>query len=113
MENEPRLSVTHLKLVPPSVVFHSPPAAAGTYHTLLSRGSMAMAAIRPEVSAGPMLRKARPLLDWLVKGTAVPDPLAAGLCPLASGNVSRRGMAERTANRAKRGSFMGDFLALS
>src|SRR4051812_19497942 len=74
IEKEPRLSVMHLKLVPPSVVFHKPPAAAATYHTLRLRGSMAMAAIRPEVSVGPMERKASSLHSSEVSGVRLLFP---------------------------------------
>src|SRR5579862_8349102 len=113
MEKELRSLVMHLKLVPPSVVFHSPPAAAATYQILLSCGSMAMAAMRPEVRVGPMQRKARPLQDLEVRLTAVLGPLGAGAWPKpnppASGAVSSRGTAEKTANSASRASFIGAF----
>src|SRR5262249_30168327 len=48
------------QLLPASVVFHRPPEATATYHTLRSRGSTAMSPTRPGASAGPRLRSGRP-----------------------------------------------------
>src|SRR5215475_5810486 len=52
-EYEPYESKIGRNDVPWFVVFHNPPDAAATYHTLLSRGSTAMSAIRPVVRLGP------------------------------------------------------------
>src|SRR5438874_8287059 len=67
VENEPSLSNTGVNDVPALVVFHTPPAADATYHTVLSTGLTAMSATRPEVSAGPMERNLRPDVTALVR----------------------------------------------
>jgi hypothetical protein len=46
--------------VPAFVVFHTPPYADATYHTVLSRGSTARSTTRPDVTAGPMERNLSP-----------------------------------------------------
>src|SRR6476619_5863636 len=60
--------------MPPFVDFHTPPAAAPTYHVRLSAGSIAMSATRPDVSAGPIERSARPdskpVVNLLLSGAA-------------------------------------------
>ena len=47
-------------MVPAFTVFQTPPEPTATYQVLGSVGSIAMSAIRPDMSAGPMARSFRP-----------------------------------------------------
>ncbi len=47
-------------VVPAFVVFQTLPDAAATYQVLETTGSTAMSMMRPDISAGPMLRHLRP-----------------------------------------------------
>ena len=53
------MSKIGVQVVPALVVFHTFPDEAATYQVLRSVGSMAMSAMRPEATAGPMLRQRR------------------------------------------------------
>ena len=46
-----------VQVVPLLVVFQTLPEETATYQVLRSVGSMAMSAIRPDATAGPMLRQ--------------------------------------------------------
>src|SRR5438445_11364884 len=66
------LSNTALKVVPPFTDFHTPPLAAPPY--TVSRGpscTAASAAIRPLISADPMLRAPRPAMHARSTSTAL------------------------------------------
>src|SRR5262245_54056432 len=65
MEYEPILpdsppSKTGANAMPPFSVLQTPPAAVATNQRFLSVGSTATSTTRPEVTAGPMPRRARP-----------------------------------------------------
>jgi hypothetical protein len=47
-------------VVPSFTVFHTPPDAEATYHVAGSVGSTAKSAMRPDVTAGPISRRASP-----------------------------------------------------
>ena len=66
------LSKTGLKVVPPSSDFHTPPDAEPISKVTLPSGSWrpAMAAIRPDMVAEPMLRTPRPEMEALSKDCA-------------------------------------------
>ncbi len=53
------MSKIGVQVVPALVVFHTLPEEAATYQVLRSVGSTAMSAMRPEATAGPMLRQRR------------------------------------------------------
>ncbi len=57
MEYDGWSSKTGRHVMPALVVFHRPPEPTATYHVVRSRGLMAMSAIRPPMTAGPMPRK--------------------------------------------------------
>ncbi len=59
--NEPWSSNTGVKVMPRLTVFHNPPNALATYHTLGFFGSISMSWMRPVASAGPTLRSSSPL----------------------------------------------------
>ena len=54
------MSKTGVHVVPPFSVFHTLPEPTATYQTSRSFGWIAMSAMRPDMMAGPMLRKASP-----------------------------------------------------
>jgi len=60
IEYDDCLSKIGVQVVPALVVFQTPPDATATYQVLGSSGWMAMSAIRPDISAGPMLRSSSP-----------------------------------------------------
>jgi hypothetical protein len=64
--------------VPAFVVFHTPPYAEATYHTLLSRGSTARSTMRPELTAGPIARNVSPE-NVSLSGLGPALPLSPGL----------------------------------
>src|SRR6185369_1226526 len=78
------------------VVFQTPPAAAATYQVSGDLGSTATSTTRPEVTAGPMPRNARPANVPALNGSLfassfffVTAVLAAPACvPLASRRAS-------------------------
>ena len=54
------MSKSGVQVVPAFTVFHTPPEPTATYQVLGSVGSIAMSAMRPDMSAGPMARSFRP-----------------------------------------------------
>src|SRR5215212_4755268 len=98
IENDPWPSKIGEKEIPPFVDFHTPPAAAPTYHVRLSDGSIAMSAMRPDVSAGPMERsfnpERRPVVNFELSGGAAGFLLFVFDCAGAiTGITARRTMA--------------------
>src|SRR5512139_2017894 len=60
MEYDAWESNSGFHVVPAFCVFQTPPEPTATYQVLALRGSTAMSAMRPDISAGPMLRSFRP-----------------------------------------------------
>ena len=52
--------------MPLLLVFHTPPEPAAMYQVLASVALTAIWAIRPPISAGPMLRKERSSTAWAI-----------------------------------------------
>ena len=81
MEYDPWPSKTGVQVVPAFSVFHTPPEPTATYQVCRLRGWMAMSLMRPDMMAGPMLRKASPARSSAVSrgaGAALAAGLASG-----------------------------------
>ena len=59
IEYEGCSSKTGVQVMPAFVVFHNPPDPAATYQVLRLVGCTAMSAMRPPMTAGPMLRSVK------------------------------------------------------
>src|SRR5262249_29915851 len=85
------------QVVPALVVFQTPPEATATYQVARSFGWTASAAMRPDVTAGPMERNFRPLKVEDVIASCPPDWAGSGATwnsAKATSNVARRGDTE-------------------
>ena len=72
--------------MPLSVVFQTPPEPTATYQVARSVGSIAMSAIRPEASDGPMLRSVRPAkVSAVIRSGAPAFAVSARFSALAAG----------------------------
>src|SRR5688572_23264711 len=66
-----------VNVIPRFTVFHSPPKAEATYHTLGSLGSISRSAMRPVTRPGPSDRMVKPFIMSAVSGPALARPWAS------------------------------------
>ena len=85
-----------VQVVPALVVFQTFPEEAATYQVLRSVGSMAMSAMRPDATAGPMLRH--------LKDESRPELSSAGSSASDSWAWSAPGSRKRATSPARAGS---------
>ena len=104
-------------MVPAFTVFQTPPEPTATYHVLGSVGSIAMSAMRPDMSAGPMARSFRPSNVLAAgdtssfggaAGTAGFAPFGAVVLTWAPAAGPWSASSETAASDARRRAFMGD-----
>ncbi len=93
------MSKSGVQVVPAFTVFHTPPEPTATYQVLGFVGSIAMSAMRPDMSAGPMARSFSP--------SKLP-PFGAVVLTWAPAAGPWSASSETVASDASRRAFMGD-----